>query len=200
MIKRLKRAILLGLSVVMLLSINQPVLAATNYVLIGGKLNGGVGNYGYNPRHYFITSSASSYKANVDSAMESWIRTTSRLGVTTPIYYEKVTVQKNSTMDIYAVSEPYLYANAYTEFMKSGNNVDPSKVNWGWNKISINKPYFTNLSSKSERDGVMAHEMGHCFGLDENNSNKYSIMCQSAYGRSVTKSQKCDLKGINALY
>lgn len=32
-------------------------------------------------------------------------------------------------------------------------------------------PYFTNLSSKSERDGVMAHEMGHCFGLDENNSN-----------------------------
>ena len=28
-------------------------------------------------------------------------------------------------------------------------------------------PYFTNLSSKSERDGVMAHEMGHCFGLDE---------------------------------
>ena len=36
--------------------------------------------------------------------------------------------------------------------------------------------------------------------LDENNTNRYSIMCQAAYGRSVSSPKYDDLAGINAKY
>ena len=53
-----------------------------------------------------------------------------------------------------------------------------------------------NLSSAKQK-AVVAHEMGHVWGLDENNSNSKSIMCQSAYGRSVTTVQKVDNNAFN---
>ena len=47
---------------------------------------------------------------------------------------------------------------------------------------------------------VFAHEIGHCFGLNENNTNSKSIMCQAGYGRRVTSVQSCDFAGVHRLY
>lgn len=47
------------------------------------KLTYGVGNYGKDTQHYFITSSASSYASYINTAMSEWVNTTSSKGVTT---------------------------------------------------------------------------------------------------------------------
>lgn len=47
------------------------------------KLTYGVGNYGKDTQHYFITSSASSYASYINTAMSEWVNTTSSMGVTT---------------------------------------------------------------------------------------------------------------------
>lgn len=68
------------------------------------KLTYGVGNYGKDTKHYFITSSASGYASYINTAMSEWVNTTSSMGVTTPISYTKTTTQSSSRMDIYQVS------------------------------------------------------------------------------------------------
>ena len=47
------------------------------------KLTYGVGNYGKDRQHYFITSSASGYASYINTAMSEWVNTTSSMGVTT---------------------------------------------------------------------------------------------------------------------
>ena len=47
------------------------------------KLTYGVGNYGKDTQHYFITSSASGYASYINTAMSDWVNTTSSMGVTT---------------------------------------------------------------------------------------------------------------------
>lgn len=42
--------------------------------------------------------------------------------------------------------------------------------------------------------------MGHAFGLDHNNPNPKSIMCQTGAGREVQRVQKTDSDAINRLY
>lgn len=44
------------------------------------KLTYGVGNYGKDTQHYFITSSASSYASYINTAMSEWVNTTSSMG------------------------------------------------------------------------------------------------------------------------
>ena len=57
------------------------------------KLIYGVGDYGKDTQHYFITSSASNYTSYIDTAMSEWVNTTSSMGVTTPISYTRTTTQ-----------------------------------------------------------------------------------------------------------
>lgn len=47
------------------------------------KLTYGVGNYGKDTQHYFITSSASGYASYINTAMSEWVNTTSSMVVTT---------------------------------------------------------------------------------------------------------------------
>ena len=39
--------------------------------------------------------------------------------------------------------------------------------------------------------------IGHCFGLDDNNSNTHSIMCQAGARRAVNTVQQCDNDAFN---
>jgi len=186
---------------IILLFFNSEQFLAYN-TLNDHVINGGVGDYGYTNRYYFITSSAAGYASEIKSAMNDWIYTTQRLGITTPISYKQTTSQKSSVMDIYACyssNYPYCNANAWTEFWRYQNGVSPFYQNWGWNKIYLNS-YNMNNKTSILKKGVIAHEMGHCFGLNENNTNPFSIMCQSGYGRRVTAAQADDLYGINYLY
>ena len=47
---------------------------------------------------------------------------------------------------------------------------------------------------------MTAHELGHVLGLAHSNSNPYSIMCQTKYGRIVQKPQKIDNDEIVSMY
>lgn len=65
-------------------------------------LNGGVGNWGYNTGYYFITSSGNGYSYLIRPAMDSWVNTTSRTGISTPISIHETTSQSASIIDIYS--------------------------------------------------------------------------------------------------
>jgi hypothetical protein len=163
-------------------------------------LNGGVGDYGSNPRYYYITSGATGHYYDITGAMSDWIYTTSRLGITTPIYWERTTVQSSSVMDIY---HGYYYdagtgIAAITEHILSGQIVNPYITNWNWGKIKLNTPVFDGLSDYNEK-GCVAHEMGHLMGLGHT-SYTDQIMCTLGAGRTVNSCQDNDCAGINYLY
>lgn len=184
------------LTLSLFLSSSLSVFAADYYTFNDHVLNGGVGNYGVNNRYYFITASASTYSSSFQTAMSDWIYTTSRLGVTTPISYVQTTTQSSSVLDVYAVKLPITDTTlAYTDFIRNGSEIDPYTQNWGWNKVTFNITICATTNI-----GTAAHEIGHAFGLAHNNSNVYSIMCQTGSGRKVSQAQVCDLNGINHLY
>lgn len=80
-------------------------------------LNGGVGNYGSANRYYWIDASAfsSSQISSIISAAQTWVYTSSAIGVTTPISIERTTTQSSSVSDVY---KKYLGVNTLgqTEF------------------------------------------------------------------------------------
>ena len=164
-------------------------------------LNGGVGNYGYTNRYYFITSSASTYSSLIDSAMYDWINTTSRIGITTPISFVKTSTQSSSIMDIYAghyYPVEYQVAGDTLHFINS-TLVDQWSTNWGFCKNRINSTYFDTISS-FYKNHTVSHEMGHVMGLNENNANTSSVMCQGWASPTVYNAQADDANGINFLY
>ena len=108
------------------------------------KLTYGVGNYGKDTQHYFITSSASGYASYINTAMSEWVNTTSSMGVTTPISYTKTTTQSSSRMDIYQVSTVNEWWGLTTMYNGS-TEVDPFSSNWAWGKIQLDAD-FSDLS------------------------------------------------------
>ena len=105
--------------------------------------------------------------------MDTWVNTVSRVGLNTKIYYNRTGLKANSLMDIYYNSGlgPDEFGHvelAHTEFFVSSTRVYPwASTNWNWNRIILNT-YITGFSSLSnyDRQGTLAHEMGHCFGLN----------------------------------
>jgi len=189
----------LALAVVVLL-LALPCRALAYETMNDHVLNGGVGNYGYNDRYYFVASGAQQYDTYIHNAMHDWIYTTSRLGITTPISWLETSTQSSSVMDLHAAN--YWGSNgtiAETSYWTYDTQKNPETSNWGWGKIKINTPVFNGLSSFN-REGSCAHEMGHVMGLDENNTMPQSVMCQLMYGRTVNNARADDCHGINHLY
>jgi hypothetical protein len=166
-------------------------------------LNGGVGNYGVNSRYYFVTTSAQYYSALTADAVTSWVATTSRLGITTPISILKTTTQSQSLFDIYLITMAGDYNTiAQTDLFVGATNVsngsNPTQ-SWGWTKINLNNNVIPN-ETIYVKQGTIAHEFGHCMGLAHNNANPGTIMCQMKYNRTVNQPQADDCNGINFLY
>ena len=98
---RNKRRMLLTAVVALLVVLACSGTAQAYTTYNGHVLNGGVGNYGANPRYYYITFSAGLHEDDITSAIDTWIHTTSRLGITTPIYWARTYTQSQSVMDFY---------------------------------------------------------------------------------------------------
>lgn len=160
------------------------------YTLLPYELNGGVGNWGYDKRYYWIDSSASGISGTINDAYNSWIDTSDILS--TPISWRVTTTKSSGTVEFYTYSDSD-GANGYTNFWRYSDPVSPFVQNWGWCQVYYNNNY-------NAGQATIAHEIGHTMGLDENNSNQYTIMCQEAYGRRVSTPQYDDLAGINAKY
>lgn len=160
------------------------------YNLLPHSLNGGVGNWGYSKRYYWVDSSASSRAGIINNAYSTWINTSNILK--TPISWRNTTTKSDGTVEFYTYNSAD-GANGYTTYWRYNNSINPHNENWGWCQVKYNVHY-------NAGQATFAHEIGHTMGLDENNSNQYSIMCQEAYGRKVSSPQYDDLAGINAKY
>lgn len=178
------------------------------YCLFGNKLVGGVGNSGKNTRYYWLSDSAQTYTSTINAAMYSWNHTATSPGVTTPIWFEPVGSKTYSVMDIYTSSVKigaYGSTSFYSTSYDNTSSIEPEESNWRWCQIYLYTEYFsgTNLISSSGHtlQSTVAHEMGHVFGLDENNSNENTIMAQAKNrSESVVGPAKDDCRGINAIY
>ena len=150
---------------------------------------------------YFITSSASSYSTEIGNAANNWVYTGYGYN---PIYMYQTTNFGASNMDIYAqldgMSAGYSGATYYVDVRPEGHvHVAAEDSLWDYGEIYLNTSYTEQMASV-HKQGVIAHEMGHVFGLAHNNDNPYSIMCQGAYGRVTETVGLADHYGINAMY
>ena len=196
---RHKRKVLLA-AVVALVVVACSGTAQAYTTYNGHVLNGGVGNYGSNPRYYYITYSAGAQEDDITSAVYTWIHTTSRLGITTPIYWARTYTQSQSVMDFYhnVYYDVGTGIVATTEQILNNVVIDPGTANWNWGKIKLNTPVFDLLSDFNE-EGSCAHEMGHLMGLGHTSVTN-RIMCLLGSGRTVNACQADDANGIIYLY
>lgn len=148
---------------------------------------------------------ASYWEPRITEAVENW-RYTNYGGN----QFDRVYVSSSvaSQMDWHAayngywgVSDDEIVIASTTRYDSEGVAVDPRYQDWYYAKIVLNDDYLRQDSvSNKEAVATMTHEMGHAFGLAENNGNKYSIMCQVKAGRAVYTVQKPDNDALNSLY
>ena len=197
------------LSLCIMIGAGVPVFA---YNVFGYTLNGGVGNYGSSTRNYWIDSSASGYTTIIDNAVSTWVHTTSRLNITTPISLSRTTVKSSSYFDVYLEEMPgssSTVAGTYI-YVKNVGCINPGleapNQNYSWTEIILNSNSFPNLqvnnglTTAENQQGTVAHEFGHAMGLAHSNNNPDVIMCQLKYGRRVYMPMADDANGINSLY
>ncbi|MBP0726707.1 matrixin family metalloprotease [Bacillus sp. RG28] len=144
---------------------------------------------------YYYTDSAaqSNYGTPISNASHNWCYT----GYGNSLYpATRTTNQSNAAIDFHTYSKAD-GNNAKTELRIFGSTT-PQIANdndWDWGRIMINDYEIGNDSSYIQ--GVVAHEMGHVFGLDHNDTNPNSIMCSAWAGRAVNTVQKVDNDAFN---
>jgi len=195
-----KRTTLLAAAAAIVVTLAFSGTAAAYTTYNSHKLNGGVGNYGSNPRYYYVTYSASGHENDIDNAIYTWIYTTSRLGITTPIYWLQTSTMSASVMDFYCqyYYDPDTGIIATTEHILNNQVISPLTANWNWGKIKLNTPVFGPLTTFHE-EGSCAHEIGHLMGLGHTSVTN-RVMATYESGRTVNACQADDANGINYLY
>lgn len=162
--------------------------------------------------YYYIDQSAPGYSGTISGAANNWVYT--GLGYN-KLYPNTRTYNKTSSaIDFYASSDGNNGVLAYTNLYKrvNGNPVTVTWVtvkdrvnsgvpseSWLFSEIHINNDVFQNYDF-TVRQGTVAHEFGHAWGLGHNNENPNSLMCQTGFGRVAQTVQQVDQDAFNRLY
>ena len=169
--------------------------STTEPPLLGGNLIWNIESI-----YYYVDSSANSFVTPIANAAYNWVYT--GYGWNNLYPNSRTYNITYSAIDIYGYSSAD-GNNGYTTFWARTNgttgnaySVNPNSQNWLFNEVKLNSKYLSNQAD-AYKQGVVAHEMGHCFGLNENNTNPYSIMCQAGHGRAVTTVQQVDQNAFN---
>lgn len=166
-------------------------------------INGGVGNYGYTDRYYWVDSSFSdTYVSYINKAVSEWVHTTDSIGVTTPISIKRTKTRGDSVFD-YIKGTLDNNTLAHTTLYKHGGTLaswrDKSLTeNYSYAYIKLDISTMSTISA-NQRKATCAHELGHAMGLSHHMVST-SIMCQKGYGRTAERASKKDLETINHLY
>ena len=129
-------------------------------------------------------------------------------GWSNPLAFVAASSNAGTMMDIYSKDTDFIgswFLNAYTEhYDNNGVEVDHDNngnlvSNYVFTRIYLNDDNIHNFSADYMR-GTIAHEIGHTLGLDENNSNVNSIMCQLNSNRQVQTVQQIDNTAVVNIY
>lgn len=177
--------------VVLMMALSSNVFAS---IFLGGKLERGVGKM-----YYYVDSSANGYVTLINNAVNNWIDTGYGWN---PIYMYPVASNYATDVDFYAKYGDEISANvlARTSFYNTNEiGVNPYISNWFFAKVEINSPTINKYNSTIQQ-GTITHEIGHAFGLDHQNENPNSIMCQMSVPRVVQRVGQVSHNAINTLY
>ncbi len=177
-----------------------PAHAVNDSPVLGHKYSNGVSNLTVWLNY---ASGVSIWEDYIVGGVNNWMYT----GWNNPVYMNYVSSDVGSNLDFHAHAnlngtgvDPN--ALAYTiYFLGDGTQISPYLSDWYYAEVHINNSQFL-LDSFSNNDayGTVRHEIGHALGLDENNSNQYSIMCQYGAGRQVYTVQQCDNNSVVNIY
>lgn len=104
------------------------------------------------------------------------------------------TFSSDSTVNCFTTYDEDASFMGITLYYSDANgNVNPHYNDWNNCIVLFNYAYDIPLST-------YMHEFGHVMGLDDNNSDKTSIMCQYDDGRTATKPSDIDRAKLNFLY
>ena len=162
---------------------------------IGGYLSRGVDDM-----CYYVDSSANAYTSYINTGINRWANS----GYSPRHFINMTAVSSNYATDVdyYAMdAEDMLVYGAIAEtlFYSSSGVCLSGNSPYYYAEISINNDIISQCTS-FEKIGTMAHELGHAMGLDENNSNPNSIMCQLGSGRTVNTVSSEDYATVVGIY
>jgi len=203
----MKKYLLYSISFFIVMIFGLTNLSAANTPALGGKLSRGVRNLTY---YIEQDSLYKPYESVINGAAKDW------KGGNNPINgFTQVSNNLYTDMDFYAKSSSFFLLNGTIALTRvyavkdgssqEGNYYDLSSIkskNWYFAKIFINNNNISRLNT-AEKQGTMAHEMGHAMGLEHNSSTRYSIMNPAVEGensRLVNNVQEVDNVTIRALY
>jgi len=154
-------------------------------------------------RTYYIDSTASNYSTFINNGAASWSPT-----ITLTQTSSNTADVRFSAKDFNQFPPPYQanWAAVTWDYNSSNTNIDYDIYNWDYAKIEINSNSgafsSSNLNDK-QRNGCIAHELGHAFGLNHYPApdGTISIMYPTINAPGVpTTPQSVDHYGITSKY
>ncbi len=171
------------------------IVHAANTPAIGGKLDRNV-----NRVSTYIGQGATSFQVLILRAANNWTNP----GWNSDVGFAYAPNDKGTMLDIYCFDKSEFGGNLNIHGMTYWYNTDGTMNPWpnsGTYRYAIIRGNTDALNriSYDRRTAVFAHEMGHAFGLDHNDTTQNSIMYADTNTRALYV-QRVDTNTINALY
>ncbi|WP_455248445.1 hypothetical protein [Ruminococcus sp.] len=137
---------------------------------------------------YYSDSYAEYYGESTMIAITTWYQDSR----TKFMYIKRVDTTRESSVRFHLNSISASNMLAQTTFYYN-IEIEPTCHNWTSCKVKVNH-------ANRPKGPTFAHEFGHVLGLNENNSDPSSIMCQESFGRTARKPSASDYTLIAKKY